>query len=121
MRRLRASKSLISAPSNQLTLVWAREIQGECPDWVRQRLAGNAADNRVRFEQRTALYRDLAARFQQAGIEHLVLKGFTQWPYFTPDPSLQVDRSLNGDRFQASTGYVAPAWPDLVRHMRDFH
>ena len=31
-----------------------------------------------------------------------------------------VDRSLNGERFSAETGYRAPPWPELVRRMRDF-
>lgn len=39
----------------------------------------------------------------------------------TPDPSFQIDRSLNADRFREATGYVAPKWPELIRRMRDFH
>ena len=39
----------------------------------------------------------------------------------TPDSSVQIDRSLDGTRFRAATGYVAPAWPELVRRMHDFH
>ena len=30
------------------------------------------------------------------------------------------DRSLNPGRFQAATGYVAPAWPEMIRAMRDY-
>jgi dTDP-4-dehydrorhamnose reductase len=37
-----------------------------------------------------------------------------------PDSALVIDRSLDSSRFQLLTGYVAPAWPDLVRAMRDF-
>lgn len=29
-----------------------------------------------------------------------------------------IDRSLNGDRFRIAAGYVAPAWPDMIRDMR---
>lgn len=28
-----------------------------------------------------------------------------------------IDRSLNADRFRAATGYVPPAWPELIRIM----
>jgi dTDP-4-dehydrorhamnose reductase len=28
-----------------------------------------------------------------------------------------IDRSLNGERFRAATGYVAPDWPDMIRQM----
>ena len=38
-----------------------------------------------------------------------------------PDPSLVIDRSLDGSRFREATGYVAPPWPELVRRMHAFH
>ena len=28
-----------------------------------------------------------------------------------------IDRSLNADRFRAATGYVPPAWPELIKIM----
>lgn len=37
-----------------------------------------------------------------------------------PSDALVIDRSLDSARFRAATGYVPPAWPDLVRAMRDF-
>lgn len=37
-----------------------------------------------------------------------------------PDEALAIDRSLDATRFRALTGYVAPAWPELVRAMHDF-
>jgi len=33
------------------------------------------------------------------------------------DDSVRIDRSLNSRRFTAATGYVAPAWPELIAHM----
>lgn len=38
-----------------------------------------------------------------------------------PDDKLVIDRSLNAERFRATTGYIAPPWPELVTRMRDFH
>lgn len=35
----------------------------------------------------------------------------------TPSQAVVIDRSLNSERFTAATGYVAPAWPDLVQTM----
>lgn len=35
-------------------------------------------------------------------------------------PTLVVDRSLDGGRFKAVTGYQSPEWPDLVEQMRAF-
>lgn len=37
-----------------------------------------------------------------------------------PDCNLKIDRSLNASRFREVTGYVAPAWPDLIAQMRQF-
>ncbi len=37
-----------------------------------------------------------------------------------PDDNLKIDRSLNASRFREVTGYVPPAWPDLIAQMREF-
>nr|WP_218643212.1 SDR family oxidoreductase [Pseudomonas gingeri] len=34
-----------------------------------------------------------------------------------PDDALVIDRSLDGSRFRQATGYVAPAWPELIQTM----
>ena len=36
------------------------------------------------------------------------------------DSQLIIDRSLDSSRFRASTGYVAPSWPELLVQMREF-
>jgi dTDP-4-dehydrorhamnose reductase len=37
-----------------------------------------------------------------------------------PDDNLVIDRSLNGSRFAAATGFATPSWPDLIRQMHAF-
>ncbi len=37
-----------------------------------------------------------------------------------PDDKLQIDRSLDSERFKAATGYSAPPWPQMVAQMRVF-
>ncbi|MBW3097271.1 dTDP-4-dehydrorhamnose reductase family protein [Pseudohoeflea coraliihabitans] len=37
-----------------------------------------------------------------------------------PDPGVVIDRSLDASRFSIATGYVPPAWPDLIEAMRVF-
>lgn len=37
-----------------------------------------------------------------------------------PNEALVIDRSLNADRFHAATGYVAPAWPELITTMHAY-
>lgn len=38
-----------------------------------------------------------------------------------PDEALAIDRSLDSARFRDATGYVTPAWPELVRRMHAYH
>ncbi|GAU83428.1 SDR family oxidoreductase [Bosea sp. BIWAKO-01] len=35
-----------------------------------------------------------------------------------PDDAVTIDRSMDGSRFRAATGYVAPPWPELIARMR---
>lgn len=36
-----------------------------------------------------------------------------------PDDQVKINRSLDASRFREVTGYVAPAWPDLIAQMRE--
>jgi len=36
------------------------------------------------------------------------------------DSKLVIDRSLNAERFQGATGYVAPEWPELIETMHAY-
>ena len=79
----------------QLTLALARD-RGEFPPWIRKRIDRNLADNARRFEQVKAAYFEIAGALERAGIDFLVLKGFTQVPRFVPDakPRVQYDIDL---------------------------
>lgn len=37
-----------------------------------------------------------------------------------PDDTLKINRSLDASRFKQATGYVAPAWPELIEQMHEF-
>lgn len=37
-----------------------------------------------------------------------------------PDDQVKINRSLDASRFREATGYLAPAWPDLIAKMREF-
>lgn len=37
-----------------------------------------------------------------------------------PDDQVKINRSLDASRFREATGYVAPAWPDLIAQMSEF-
>lgn len=37
-----------------------------------------------------------------------------------PDDRLKINRSLDASRFKQATGYVVPAWPELIAQMHEF-
>jgi dTDP-4-dehydrorhamnose reductase len=50
----------------------------------------------------------------------LIAQAYGRTNEITPDDKLVIDRSLDSTRFRQVTGYVPPAWPELVRTMHDF-
>lgn len=50
----------------------------------------------------------------------LVKKKYKKDIAIVADEKLKIDRSLNADRFCEATGYIAPAWPELVEKMANF-
>jgi dTDP-4-dehydrorhamnose reductase len=38
-----------------------------------------------------------------------------------PDNSLEIDRSLDAERFRLATGYIAPEWPELIKAMHAYN
>lgn len=80
---------------HQLTLPLASAAEGHLPDWVHDRVAGDAGRNAQRWRNTRAAYEGIAHTLHAAGIEHVVLKGFTQCPEFVPDPALRVQYDLD--------------------------
>ena len=50
----------------------------------------------------------------------LVAQAYGSSTAIVPDASLVIDRSLDSGRFRQATGFTPPAWPDLVKNMREF-
>jgi hypothetical protein len=100
-----------------LTLPLVMSCQDVAPAWVVDRARQNLADNRVRVERIESVYQEIARAFDEAGIKHLVIKGFTQFPEFVealeyrmqsdidlycPEESIRAARAV-----LESLGYVA--------------
>lgn len=66
------------------------------------------------------LYHVAADPIDKLSLLRLVAQTYGKEIDIIPDDSLQIDRSLNADRFRAATGYVAAPWPTLVEHMYSF-
>lgn len=78
-----------------LTLAMAQLPSTGFPQWVRERLRVNLADNAMRFERVVTTYMEAAAALEQAGVEHIVIKGFTQAPDYVADPRLRRQGDLD--------------------------
>lgn len=66
------------------------------------------------------LYHVSAAPIDKHQLLGLIAKAYAKQIEIQPHHDFQIDRSLDSSRFQAATGYRPPAWPDLVRSMREF-
>lgn len=90
-----------------LTLPLAQLQLDSLPSWVERRLQQNIADNALRFERVKATYREAVLALHHAGVEHIVIKGFTQAPDYSPDPRL---------RQQSDIDFVCP--PEQIERAR---
>jgi dTDP-4-dehydrorhamnose reductase len=66
------------------------------------------------------LYHVAAAPISKYDLVSLIARIYELPLEIEPDGALRIDRSLDATRFRESTGYVAPAWPEQVRALREF-
>lgn len=68
----------------------------------------------------SGLYHVSAAPIAKHDLLALVAAQYRKDIRLEPDDRLEIDRSLNSDRFRAATAYEPPSWPELVRRMHEF-
>lgn len=78
-----------------LTLSLARLPTDGLPHWVVERLNLNVADNIQRFKTVKATYKEAAETLSAMGVEHIVIKGFTQCPDYVRLPGLRFQSDLD--------------------------
>lgn len=66
------------------------------------------------------LYHVAADPISKLDLLQLVNREYGKGLQIEPDDKVKIYRSLNATRFKEATGYVAPAWPELVARMRAF-
>ncbi len=66
------------------------------------------------------LYHVAAEPIAKYDLLQLVKQEYGKSLQIEPDKQLKIDRSLDGSRFRVATGYIAPAWPQLVAQMCAF-
>lgn len=67
--------------------------------------------------QLNGLYHVAAEPIAKLELLQLVAAQYGKQVEIRPDDALVIDRSLDGSRFREAAGYVAPAWPELIRMM----
>ncbi|NDJ61398.1 MAG: SDR family oxidoreductase [Chloroflexi bacterium] len=67
----------------------------------------------------TGLYHVAAEPINKYDLLVLFRDAFEHTIEIIPDERVIIDRSLNGERFRAATGFVAPNWPEMVAQMPD--
>jgi hypothetical protein len=78
-----------------LTLLLPQLPETILPDWVAARVHRNCQDNARRFDNIRATYLELAQALRAARVEHLVLKGFAQFPGYVADPRLRMQSDID--------------------------
>src|SRR5450432_814673 len=67
----------------------------ELPRWVRAQIDQNLDDNAKRFERIKAAYSEFVDGLRDTGAEHLVVKGFAQFPDFVEHPRLRLQSDID--------------------------
>jgi hypothetical protein len=76
--------------------VLLRHVCGDIlPDWVRSQMDLNLCDNAERFEGIKGVYSDFVKAFGETGTQHLVLKGFAQWPGYSEHPRFRLQSDID--------------------------
>jgi hypothetical protein len=88
-------KVLTTCDRMQLTLPLALRESSGFPAWVNERLASNVMDTAKRFVHVQATYREAACALDDAGVPHLVLKGFTQSPDYVEAPQFRMQGDID--------------------------
>jgi len=87
-------EALSFADRAQLTLLLARDM-GAFPRRVRERLGRNVIDNGSHNERVRAAWLEIADSLSTAGVEFVLLKGFTHTPNYLPDRRLRVQYDID--------------------------
>jgi len=79
----------------RLTLPLRRAHGDEMPTWVRERIDVFLADNALRFERIKEAYSRVAEALESAGIDHVVIKGFSLWPGYAEHPRYRPQSDID--------------------------
>lgn len=79
----------------RLTLILGHQCRGLMPECVQAKVDRDLAENTERLKRVQRGFEEVSEALEAAGADHLVLKGFAQWPYFIPDARLRPQYDLD--------------------------
>jgi hypothetical protein len=89
-----------------LTLALAQLPSDGFPDWAIEGLNKNVKDNTQRFKRVKTTYKEASEALSAVGVEHLVIKGFSQCPDYVELPGFRVQSDLD---FYCPAKMIEPA------------
>jgi dTDP-4-dehydrorhamnose reductase len=109
-------------------LEWFLSQQGECKGFSRAIFSGLpntvfaqiVSDVVVPCAELSGLYHVGAEPIGKYDLLCLIADVYGKSIEIAKDEQFVIDRSLNSERFKHATGYVAPAWPNLIQSMYAF-
>lgn len=113
--------------SNHALVDWFLSEQGSVKGFTRAifsglptvELARVMKDFVIPHPQLNGLYHVASEPIDKFRLLNLVAAQYGKVIEIRPDDALVIDRSLDGARFSEATGYVAPAWSELIRYMHE--
>lgn len=80
---------------SRLLIPLRQRCGNKLPEWVRSQIDRNLADNAERFERIKIVYARFTDALRDRGAEHLVIKGFAQWPGFVEHPRFRLQSDID--------------------------
>ncbi len=107
---------------------WFLSQQGSCKGFRRAIFSGLPTvvlakvirDIVLPRKELTGVYHVAAKPISKYDLLKLVADVYGKQIEVIPDDNLVIDRSLNAERFNLATGYVAPEWIDLIKTMHSY-
>ena len=107
---------------------WFLSQQGNCKGFRRAIFSGLPTvvlakvirDIVLPRKELTGVYHVAAKPISKYDLLKLVADVYGKQIEVIPDDNLVIDRSLNAERFNLATGYVAPEWIDLIKTMHSY-
>lgn len=109
-------------------LDWFLSQEGRCKGYTRAIFSGLPTvifaqvvrDVVIPRPELSGLYHVAAKPIAKFDLLKLIADAYGKSIDIIPDDKLTIDRSLNAERFQSATAYLAPEWPELIKLMHAY-